>query len=540
MHGLMMDFPLTITSLMNFGIKAHPNTEIVSVTNDNPRHRYTLEAAFKRTAKLANALNRLGVKPNDRVGTLAWNDYRHFELYFGIACAGSVCHTINPRLFAEQIEYIINHAEDQFLFIDPLFMPLIEQVIDKIPGVKGVVVLTDEAHMPQTSLPNVHCYETLIAPEPETYDWPQLDEKQACTLCYTSGTTGNPKGVLYNHRAMVLHAYASCLGDVFGVGADDVLMPVVPMFHVNAWGYPYVVVLSGAKMVFPGPRMADGQVLTSLINDEKVTLSAGVPTIWLALQKYLIESGEQVPSLRSVVVGGSACPLSIMETFDKYDVYTHAAWGMTETSPLGTFNIWHDREQLGEEEFAKIRLKAGCPIFGVELKIVDDDNNELPWDGVAFGSLKIRGPWVCSDYYKLDNSDAHDEDGWFDTGDVATIDADGFMQITDRSKDVIKSGGEWISSIDLENAAVGHDAVAEAAVIGVYHEKWTERPLLIIVKNEGMDVTRDEILAYLDGKVAKWWIPEDCVFVDSLPHTATGKLSKKDLRDQFTDYRFPE
>jgi 3-(methylthio)propionyl---CoA ligase len=540
MQGLMMGAPLTITMLMEFATKVHPASEIVSVTCDNPRHRYTLKDAFKRVGKLANALERLGAKPEDKIGTLAWNDYRHYELYFAVSCSGMVCHTINPRLFAEQIEYIVNHAEDQFLFIDLLFVPLLEQLQGKISNVKGIIVLTDKAHMPETSLENVHCYETLLDAESEQFSWPELDENEACALCYTSGTTGHPKGVLYSHRSTVLHAYASCLPDVFALGKNDVVLPVVPMFHVNAWGIPYSTALTGAKLVYPGPKMADGEVLTSLINDEKVTLSAGVPTIWLALLKYLNDSGKTIPSLKEVVVGGAACPLSVMEDFDKYDVYTHAAWGMTETSPLGTFNTTLDRQALGEEEYARLRLKAGRSIFGTEIKIVDDKNQELPWDGVAFGALKIRGPWVCGDYYKLDGSDAHGDDGWFDTGDVATIDENGYMQITDRSKDVIKSGGEWISSIDLENAAVGHASVAEAAVIGVYHEKWTERPLLIIVKNPDCDVSREDMLAHLDGKVAKWWIPDDCVFVDSLPHTATGKLSKKDLRDQFKDYRFSE
>lgn len=538
MQGLMMDTPLTLTMLMDYAANVHPDSEIVSVTCDNPRHRYSQRDAFKRVAQLANALTRLGARKGDNIGTLAWNDYRHFELYYAVSCSAMVCHTINPRLFTDQIEYIVNHAEDQFLFIDVMFVPLIEQLQDKLPLLKGIIVLTDQTHMPETSLNNVHCYETLLSAEPDTFCWPDINENTACSLCYTSGTTGHPKGVLYSHRSTVLHAYASCLPDVFGMSKDDVMMPVVPMFHVNAWGIPYSAVVTGSKLVFPGPKMADGQILTRLINEEKVSLSAGVPTIWMALLGYLHESGETVPTLKSVAVGGAACPLSIMEGFDKYNVYTHAAWGMTETSPLGTFNCRLDRNVLGEEAFARLRLKAGRPVFGTQLKIVDDNNCELPWDGVAFGSLKIRGPWVCSQYYKLEHNDAFDEDGWFDTGDVATIDEHGNLQITDRSKDVIKSGGEWISSIDLENAAVGHPDVAEAAVIGVYHEKWTERPLLIVVKREDAQLTGEQVLAFLEDKVARWWIPQDCVFVDALPHTATGKLSKKDLREQFKDYRF--
>ena len=541
MNGLMMDVPATITSLMQFAENVHPNTEIVSVTADNPRHRYTFADAFRRTRKLANALQALGVARGERVGTLAWNDYRHFELYYAVSCAGMVCHTINPRLFAEQIEYIVNHAEDRVLFLDPMFIPLLEPLQSKLPGVKHYVVLTDEQHMPATELPGAISYEALIEPHSDSYDWPALEETAACALCYTSGTTGHPKGVLYNHRSTVLHTYASCLPDALGISRSDVILPIVPMFHVNAWGVPYGAVMAGAKLVFPGPKMGDGETLAALINEERVNLSAGVPTVWLALLNYLVESGKRVDSLKRIVVGGAACPLSIMEDFEeKFGVYTHAAWGMTEMSPVGTFNSRLDRQALGEAEYAKLRVKAGRPIYGVEIKIVDDDNRPLPWDGVAFGALKVRGPWICSEYFKLESSEAHDQDGWFDTGDVATIDADGNMQITDRSKDVIKSGGEWISSIDLENTAVAHPAVAEAAVIGVYHPKWTERPLLLVVKKADAEVSREELLAWFDGKVASWWVPNDVVFVDSLPHTATGKLSKKDIRQQMADYRFAE
>ena len=536
----MMNTPLTITSLMAHAERVHSNTEIVSVTHDNPHHRYTFKEAFTRTRQLANALASLGAQPGDCIGTLAWNDYRHFEIYYAVSCAGMICHTINPRLFPEQIDFIVNHAEDRLLLLDPMFVPLLEQLQGKLGTVKGFVVMTDEAHMPETSLDNVHCYETLLAEASDQIDWPELDELTPSSLCYTSGTTGNPKGVLYNHRSTVLHAIASCLPDTLSLSQTDVVMPIVPMFHVNAWGIPYAAAVSGSKLVFPGSKMADGPTLTALINEENINYSAGVPTVWLALLKHLSETSETIEPLQRVVVGGAACPLSIMEEFeDKHGVYTHAAWGMTEMSPLGSYNPKLDRAALGEKEYARKRLRAGRCVFGVEMKIVDEDNNELPWDGVAFGALKVRGPWICDSYFKLESSDAHDADGWFDTGDVATIDPEGFMQITDRSKDVIKSGGEWISSIDLENAAVAHPAVAEAAVIGVYHEKWTERPLLLVVKTPGVEVTKETILASLEGQVAKWWIPEDCVFVAELPHTATGKLDKKVLRTQFQDYRFP-
>jgi acyl-CoA synthetase (AMP-forming)/AMP-acid ligase II len=541
MQSLMMDSSLTITSLMNYGDKVYANTEIVSVTSDNPRHRYRYADAFKRIRQLANVLEKLGLTANDVVGTLAWNDYRHFELYYGVSCSGMVCHTINPRLFPEQVDYIINHAEDKCLFTDPMFIPLLAKLKDRLTNVKAIVVLTDEGNMPVSDLSNVYCYETLLAAENDEFDWPDLDENQPSSLCYTSGTTGHPKGVLYSHRSTVIHALGASNPNAFAVGSEDVVMPIVPMFHVNAWGLPYGAVMVGAKLVFPGAKMADGEALTELINEEGISFSAGVPTVWMALLKYLASTNKTIKPLKRVVVGGAACPLSVMEEFeDKYGVYTHNGWGMTEMSPLGTCNPKLDRQALGEEQYAKMRVKAGRCIYGVDMKIVDDTNTELPWDGEAFGALKVRGPWICSNYYKLPESDAHDEEGWFDTGDVATIDPQGFMQITDRSKDVIKSGGEWISSIDLENTAVGHPAVEEAAVIGLYHPKWSERPLLLVIKKAGADLSREEMLAWFKGKVADWWIPDDCLFVDELAHTATGKLSKKDIREAHKDYQFPD
>ena len=540
MQGLMMDFPLTITSIMEHAERVHGAQEIVSVTRDNPRHRYTYADAFGRVRQLANAMKAWGMSSSDRVATLAWNDYRHFETYYASACSGYVCHTINPRLFPEQIVYIINHAEDQYVFLDPDFWPLIEQVAPQCPGVKGWVVMTTAEHMPETSVANVHCYEDLIAGQSDSFEWPAIDENEACALCYTSGTTGNPKGVLYSHRSTVLHTYATMMPDSMNISSADVVLPIVPMFHVNAWGNPYACPVAGAKMVMPGNKMGDGPTLATLINEEGVTMSAGVPTVWLNLLAHLRSSGERVDTLQRVVVGGSACPLSVMEEFDTYGVDTRHAWGMTEMSPLGTSNSsGARRNQYDAETFASMRTNVGQPIFGVEVKITDDDNNELPWDGVAFGALKVRGPWICSSYFKLDGSSAHEEDGWFETGDVASIDARGNVSITDRTKDVIKSGGEWISSIEVENCATGHPMVAEAAVIGRIHPKWGERPLLIVVKNGEGDVTPDELKTFLDGKIAKWWIPDDVQYIEEMPHTATGKIQKMKLREMFDDYQFP-
>lgn len=541
MNGLMMDVRLSITSIMKHAELVNGDTEIVSVTRDNPRHRYTYREAFARTRRLANGIAGWGLAQGDRIATLAWNDYRHLETYYAAACSGYVCHTINPRLFPEQIVYIINHAEDQYVFLDPDFLPLVEGLHDQCPGVKGWVVLTSEAQMPQTSLPNAQCYETLLAPGSDVFDWPELDEEAACALCYTSGTTGNPKGVLYSHRSTMLHAYATMMPDAMGLSRRDVVLPIVPMFHVNAWGIPYSCPMSGAKIVFPGNKMGDGETLAALINEEGVTMSAGVPTVWLGLLAYLKSSGQRVDSLSRIIVGGAACPLSVMEDFDKYGVETRVGWGMTEMSPLGTVNTSpSSREDYTDEEFAKVRLKAGRPIFGVEMKIVDDQGNEQPWDGQAFGSLKVRGPWICSSYFKLEGSDAHAEPGWFETGDVATIDSDAFMAITDRTKDVIKSGGEWISSIDVENVATDHPKVAEAAVIGHFHPKWSERPLLIVARApDGQDLTEQEMLAWFEGKIAKWWTPDAVVFVEELPHTATGKVQKIKLRELFKEFQFP-
>ena len=537
MLGLMMNDQLTITALMRHGRTINASSEIVSVTHDNPRHRYTQRECFERASQLAHALKKLGLKDGETVGTIAWNDYRHMEIYFGVACSGSVCHTINPRLFPEQLIYIIGHAEDQFLMVDPMFVPLVEAISSHLTTVKGIIVLAPKEAMPATTLENVHCYEELIEDESIDYPWPDLDENTACSLCYTSGTTGNPKGVLYSHRALVLQSYAGCSG--MGIASADTVLPIVPMFHVNAWNIPYSAALSGFQLVFPGSKMGDGETLQQLIEEESVTYALGVPTVWLALLTYLKESGKTLPSLNQVGVGGAACPLSIMEDFEEnHGVTTITGWGMTEMAPLGTFNVLkRPRDQYSDEDYTANRVRAGYPAFGVSMKIVDDNDRDLPWDGVAFGTLKVRGPWVVKQYFKQAES-ALDENGWFDTGDVASINPDGSMIITDRTKDVIKSGGEWISSIDLENCAVGHPDIVEAGVIGIVHPKWDERPLLVAVKVPEAKVTAEQVVAFMQDKVAKWWLPDDVVFVDELPHGATGKINKLKLREQFSDFSF--
>ena len=538
-----MDRPLLISSIAEHASKFHGDREIVSVTADNPRHRYTFRDAVSRSKQLANALAQLGLEQGDRVATMAWNDYRHLEVYYGVSGSGYVCHTINPRLFPEQLIFIINHAEDRWIFTDVMFVPLLEKLLPHIKGVLGFVVMTDEAHMPTTELPNAVCYETLIAAESADFSWPDLDERSASALCYTSGTTGDPKGVLYDHRSTVLHAYASPAPDVMNLSSRDTVLPVVPLFHVNAWGVPYSTLMVGAKLVFPGPKMGDGEALYELMDSEDVTMALGVPTVWLALLQYCASAGKRLDKLKYSLVGGAAVPRSMIEQYrDEHGVELRQGWGMTETSPLGTCNsLKAGLESLSDEEKLDLATKAGRGIFGCELRIVDDEGTELPWDGVAYGALQVRGPWVCSDYYKLEGTaGTHTDDGWFGTGDVATIDPQGYMAITDRTKDVIKSGGEWISSIELENTAMGHPAVAEAAVIAVAHPKWTERPLLVIVRAAGQEVGKDELLAFFKGKVASWWIPNDVAFVEELPHTATGKIKKVDLRQQFADYAFPE
>jgi acyl-CoA synthetase (AMP-forming)/AMP-acid ligase II len=534
----MMQQPLLISSLIEHAIVTHPHAEIVSRQVEGGIFRYTYGQAAARAKQLANALTqKLGIKIGDRVGTLAWNTHRHYELYFGVSGMGAITHTINPRLFPEQIIYIINHAADRFIFVDLTFVPLLEAVAEHIKNVEGIVVLTDKAHMPTSSkLSNLLCYEDLIADMSSAFDWPLLDENCGAALCYTSGTTGHPKGVLYTHRSTVLHTIAAVQKNALNIDEESILLPVVPMFHVNAWGTPYAATMVGAKLVFPAHGM-DGASLYELIDGEQANLLLGVPTIWLGLLNYLDQINATLSSVKNVVVGGAAAPLSMIKAFqEKHDAFLIHAWGMTELSPLGTVNsMTRAMAQLPlEQRYAK-QLKQGRSVYGIEMKIIDDAGKELPRDGHAFGALLVRGPWVVDRYYLNDDKKAF-IDGWFDTGDVATIDPENTMQIVDRSKDVIKSGGEWISSIDLENAAVGHPALKECCVIGVYHPKWDERPLLLAIKKEGATVTAAEVISFLADKVAKWQLPDTVVFVDELPHTATGKLLKTGVRETYKNY----
>jgi fatty-acyl-CoA synthase len=546
MQALMMNSQLMISSILRHADRNFPESEIVSVTADNPRHRHTYRDFANRSRQLANALVELGANFGDRIGTLAWNDYRHLELYYGVSGSGMVCHTINPKLFPQQVNYIINHAEDRFIFVDLLVVPLLEALKDHLTKVEGYIILTDEAHMPDTTLPNVMCYETLIGKQSTSFDWPEFDENTASAMCYTSGTTGNPKGVVYSHRSTLLHALGGSMPDVVAASYKETTLPIVPMFHVNAWGAPYASLMAGSKMVMPGPKMADGEALQNLIETEKVTFSSGVPTIWLGLLDYLQNTGKTIPSLVRVSVGGAACPRTIIERFKQHhNVDVIQGWGMTETSPLGTiFCKKAGMDDLTEEELIDLQCLQGRGVFGIEMRIVDENNQELPWDGVAFGALKVRGPWVASGYYGLSQIPGSegcpvDEHGWFDTGDVATISPQGYMQITDRTKDVIKTGGEWVSSIEIENAAVNHPDVAEAAAIGRYHPKWTERPLLVVVLQDGATSSTEQILSFLKDKLHKISLPDDVVFMEELPHTATGKLNKLALRKSLEDYQFP-
>ena len=540
MKGLMQDWPLRVSSILDHAARFHGDREIVSRSVEGPIVRTTYAEMSVRARKVAQALRRLGVNEGDVVATMAWNTGRHMEAWYGIMGLGAVCHTLNPRLFAEQLVYIVNHAEDKYILLDLTFVPIVEAIEAECPNVKGYIIMTDAAHMPQTKLKNALCYETLIEAEDGKFDWVEVDENAACGLCYTSGTTGHPKGVLYSHRSNVLHALISATADAMGLGSTDCVMPVVPMFHANAWGITFSAPMVGAKIAMPGQKM-DGDSICELLTTEDVTFTAAVPTVWLMLLQYLEKTGKTIPHLKRVVIGGSAAPRSMIDIFERnYGVDVRHAWGMTELSPLGTLGSFKSgMEALSYDEKLDIKVKQGRPPYGVEMKITDDNGKELPWDGKAFGHLLVRGPAIAGAYLKGEGGQILDEGGWFDTGDVATLDPLGFMQITDRAKDVIKSGGEWISSIDLENLAVGHPKVAEAAVIGVVHPKWDERPLLIVVLKEGETATKEEILHYMDGKIAKWWMPDDVAFVAEIPHTATGKIQKLALREMFKGYTLP-
>jgi fatty-acyl-CoA synthase len=542
MKGLMQDWPLLVHTILDHAAWLGPR-EVVTRTVEGPIHRYDYSDLDRRARMIASACSRhLGIGFGDVIGTMAWNTHRHAEIWYGLMSTGVVVHTLNPRLFAEQLAYIINHAEDQWLFIDLTFVPLLESLGNRLPRVKGTIVMTDESHMPKGSLlPNPICYETLLADGDPELHWPRLDEHTACGICYTSGTTGNPKGVLYSHRSTVLCAMMNCAGDALDLSSRDTVMPVVPMYHANAWSLIFAGPMAGAKLVLPGPKL-DGASLFELITAERVTFTAAVPTLWLSLLNHLDANPQlAMPDLRRVVIGGSACPEAMMRTFIEHhgsDVIH--AWGMTEMSPIGSINTPRGGlDHLGPDALWQLKLKQGRPQYGVEMKITDDEGRELPRDGKTFGRLKVRGLAVAAAYMKGEGASSFDADGWFDTGDVSTIDEHGYMQITDRVKDVIKSGGEWISSIDLENAAMGCPGVAEAAAIGLPHPKWDERPLLVIVRKDDQAVTREEVLAHLKGRIAKWWMPDDVAFVDEIPHTATGKISKLELRERFKDYRFP-
>jgi 3-(methylthio)propionyl---CoA ligase len=541
MLGLMQTQPLMISSLLMHAARHHPTGDVVSRLNDGSIHRTTWFQTERRARRLARVLQTLGISDSDRVGTLAWNDFRHLEVYYAAPGMGAICHTINPRLHPDDITYIINHAGDRVLFVDVAFAGLIRQIAPRIAdNVRAVVLMTDAAGMCDVTLaPGIRlcCYETLMDAADEDYAWPSFDENTASALCYTSGTTGRPKGVLYSHRSTILHAYAGAMPDVMGLRATDRVLPVVPMFHVNAWGIPHSAAMIGAALVMPG-RHLDGSSLARLLNEERVTMTCGVPTVWLGLLQHLRSSGDKLHTVKRIMTGGSATPPLLVEAFgDEYSISVEQGWGMTELSPVGTYNAPKPAQaRLGRQDAGRHALKQGRILPGIDMKIVDGNGRELPWDGVAFGDLMVRGPWIASAYYGDSPGSALDADGWFATGDVATIDPDGFMEITDRSKDVIKSGGEWISSITLENIAVSHPAVAEAAVVAARHPKWDERPLLLVVPRPGHMIDPDAVLKMYDGKVAKWWLPDAVVVVPELPHTATGKLLKLALRMQYRDY----
>lgn len=532
MHGLMMDAPLLISGVLEYAAKYHPDTEIVSRNEDSSFNRYGYAEAARRTRKLANALSRLNVTAGDRVSTLAWNNHRHFEMYFGVPGVGLVLHTVNPRLFPEQLVFILNDAQSRYLFADACFAPLVMGLRPHLPQLRGIVFMCDRAHMPE-GFPDALCYEDLLAAESDHYDWPQFDERMASGMCYTSGTTGNPKGVLYSHRSTVLHAMGVNQPGLFGIAPGECVLPVVPMFHVNAWCVPYAAAQVGAKLVLPGPRL-DGPGLLEVIHGEKVSIGAGVPTIWLNLLNHADQAGQSIAPMNRVVIGGAACPQTLIERFNAHKALTVHAWGMTETSPLGSISVLSDHHgSLPPAERMKLQLKQGRAPFGIEMRITGPDGKPLAWDGVSRGELEVRGPWIASGYYNNTDRSQFTADGWFRTGDISTIDAEGFMNIVDRSKDVIKSGGEWISSIELENVAMSHPAVLEAAVIARADSRWSERPRYLVVLREGKTLTGPELKAFIAPHVASWWIPEDMIIVKELPHTGTGKVMKAALREQY-------
>ena len=540
MLGLMQSQQLLISSLIEFANRHHSEGEIVSRRVEGDIHRCTYRDIALRSRKAAHALDQMKLGFGDRVATLAWNGYRHLELYFGVSGSGRVLHTLNPRLHPDQIVWIANHAQDQVLFFDMTFLPIVKAVHNRCTTIKHFIALCDADKLPaDTGIPGLQSYEAWIAPHATSYDWPEFDENSASSMCYTSGTTGNPKAALYSHRSTILHAWAGALPDALNMSARDSVLPVVPMFHVNAWGLPYSAAMTGAKMVFPGPAM-DGKSIFELIESEKVTFAAGVPTVWQMMLGHMQQGDLRFSTLKRTVIGGSACPPAMITSFnDVYGVEVLHAWGMTEMSPLGTVcTLKNKHVPMDSAHKMTVRLKQGRALYGVDMKIVDDAGAELPWDGKAYGDLLVKGPWVISEYYKGEGGSPL-VNGWFPTGDVATIDADGYMQITDRSKDVIKSGGEWISSIDVENIAMAHPAVAMAACIGMKHPKWDERPVVVVVKKPGAEVSREELLAFFEGRTAKWQIPDDVVFIDAIPLGGTGKMQKTKLRETLRDYKLP-
>ncbi len=539
MLGLMQDWPLLCHRVIDHAAINHGDRPVITRSVEGPIHHTNYREIRARALRVAQRLERDGIKLGDRVATLGWNTWRHLESWYGILGIGAVYHTVNPRLFAEQIIWIVNHAGDRVMMTDLTFVPLLEKIADKLPNIERYIVFTDAAHMPATTLRNAVPYEEWLAEADGDFAWKSFDENTAAGMCYTSGTTGHPKGVLYSHRSNILHTMLALQPDAFGMSSRDIILPIVPLFHANGWGLAYSAPMAGCSLVMPGARL-DGASVYELITEYNVTCSAAVPTVWLLLLQYLEKSGGKLPNLKRVLIGGSAVPRAMIKTFwEDYGVEVFHAWGMTEMSPLGTVGtLKPEYAALPAEAIFDVKQKQGYTPFGVEMKITDDANKDAPWDGKSFGRIKVRGFAVAKAYYN-DNTPILDHDGFFDTGDVGTMDRYGYMQITDRSKDVIKSGGEWISSIDLENLAVGYPKVAEAAVIGVNHPKWGERPLMVIVLKEGQSATKEEILGFLEGKIASWWMPDDVVFVGAIPHTATGKIQKTTLRDQFKDHVLP-